>query len=172
MLLSASAKAAFSPVESGNYIYGIPERVTPAILKENYTRMNYVLMNLESVTPAANDPNYIGTGYKIRYESGIGTYKTLTVIVKGELTGNGVINASDYLLLKTAIMGTTVLSEANTIAADLNGDGDLSSNDYIKIKMHFYGKYDIHSDELVIPSEDTSSTGGSSSKEPWTPGWV
>ena len=58
-----------------------------------------------------------------------------TVVVKGDLNGDGVCNAIDYILLKRYTAGNE-LEKLQIAAADMNGDGQVRSADYILMKRY------------------------------------
>lgn len=62
---------------------------------------------------------------------------------KGDLDGNGVLNAQDYLLLKRAVMGTLQLTDAQKKIADVNGDGKVDMIDYAMLKRAVLGTYEL-----------------------------
>ena len=58
-----------------------------------------------------------------------------TVVVKGDLNGDGVCNAIDYILLKRYTAGNE-LEKLQIAAADMNDDGQVRSADYILMKRY------------------------------------
>ena len=65
----------------------------------------------------------------------------------GDIDGNGVIGATDYLLLKRHVLGSLTLTETQKIAADVNGDNEISALDYMLVKRHVLGSFVIGSEE-------------------------
>lgn len=78
------------------------------------------------------------TGDKITVASGSES-KTYTVVIYGDVNGDGKISSLDYVKVKNMIMGTTSLSGAYKLAADVNKDGSVKATDYVKIKNHIMG---------------------------------
>lgn len=73
-----------------------------------------------------------GTGKKIKIED-----KEYTIVMIGDVNGDGKISPADYVKIKNNIMGTNYLGEiAFERAADANGDGKISPVDYVKVKNH------------------------------------
>ena len=60
---------------------------------------------------------------------------------------NGKIDATDYLMIKRAFLGTYDLSDEQMILADVNGNGEIDATDYLMVKRAFLGTY-------VIPGWD------------------
>ena len=61
--------------------------------------------------------------------------------VKGDVNGNGAIDARDVAMIKRAVLGTLTLSEAQRDIADVNGDGKVNAVDYAMGKRAFLGTY-------------------------------
>lgn len=66
-----------------------------------------------------------------------------TPLALGDLSGNGKIDVTDYMMLKRAVLGTLNLSEQQREVADINGDGKVNSVDYIFVKRAVLGTYVI-----------------------------
>ena len=73
--------------------------------------------------------------------------ETIPVIVpafvKGDVNGNGVVDANDYALAKRHCLKTYTLSEEMVMRADLNGNGKLEASEYAMIKRHVLGTFEI-----------------------------
>lgn len=63
--------------------------------------------------------------------------------VKGDVNGDGVVNATDYLLLKRAVLGTVQLTDAQKEVADVNGDGKVDAIDYTLVKRAVLGTFKL-----------------------------
>lgn len=62
------------------------------------------------------------------------------VVVKGDVNGDGLIYATDYVKIKNHIMGKTTLTKAYLLAADINNDNRIYATDYVRIKNYIMGK--------------------------------
>lgn len=63
---------------------------------------------------------------------------TLTLIVTGDLNGDGNITITDMLMIKSAVLGES-LSDTAAAAADLNYDGKITITDFLKAKSCLLG---------------------------------
>jgi hypothetical protein len=61
----------------------------------------------------------------------------------GDVDGNGVIDTTDYMRVKSAFLGEYDLNEDEFWAADVDQNGLIDTTDYIRIKAHFLGDYVI-----------------------------
>ena len=84
--------------------------------------------------------NSIATGMEVRLVVNGQTVKSLSVVVTGDINGDGNITLSDMLMIKSHILGKTTLSGAAALAADTNDDKALSITDFLQIKAHILGK--------------------------------
>lgn len=82
----------------------------------------------------ANDGAVIGTGCVVQYRNSDNVViESVTVVIKGDTTGDGIVSAADGISSKLALKSTAGLSEAATLAADTNDDGILSATDYVEM---------------------------------------
>ena len=78
---------------------------------------------------------YIGTGMIIEKKSGTEVYN-YTLVVKGDISGDGIIGSFDVLQLRRYIVRLATLSEPAKLAADVNGDNSVGSLDALKMRRH------------------------------------
>lgn len=102
--------------------------VTPEVkakdIKAHLTDANIIDLSGNEV----NDDKSLGTGYMIN--------KKYTIIKQGDCNGDGEITASDYVLIKNDIMGSTLLNETLSKGADYNQDGEITASDYVLVKNY------------------------------------
>jgi len=67
------------------------------------------------------------------------TVSEYTIIVLGDINGDGNISMSDVIKLRKHIAGITSLNEIESIAANVNKDKTLSMSDVIKLRKHIAG---------------------------------
>lgn len=80
------------------------------------------------ITDTAN----VGTGYTLTLND-----KTYTIVVLGDVSGDGKASAGDYVLIKNHIMQTNLIKDSlSQNAADVNKDGKISAGDYVLIKNY------------------------------------
>ncbi|HBR30990.1 MAG TPA: hypothetical protein DD733_02790 [Clostridiales bacterium] len=94
---------------------------------------------LDSKNNQLAENSFIGTGCVIRQGN-----NSFTVIIKGDINGDGIVNAKDYLLVKRAYLDTLTLTETQRKAACLEDTTEPTSKDYLKIKRHFLGTFNIY----------------------------
>lgn len=80
----------------------------------------------------------VGTGCVIYYNS-----SNYTVVIKGEVNGDGKIDSKDYLFVKRGYLGTYKFSACQLKAACLENTPLPTAKDYFKIKRHFLGTYNL-----------------------------
>lgn len=92
-----------------------------------------------SVSPVETS-TVVGTGQVIQLMDGETVKDCVTVVVAGDLNGDGVVSVSDMLLVKSHLLKKTTLNELAQLAADVSGDGEISITDFIQIKAHILNK--------------------------------
>lgn len=85
------------------------------------------------------DDKKIGTGCVI--SNGELRY---TVILKGDLNGDGAVGSVDYLMTKRIFLGTYLPDTLQKRAAALTDGLTPKAADYLKIKRHFLGTYNLY----------------------------
>ena len=69
--------------------------------------------------------------------------ETYTIIIYGDVNGDGKIYATDYVKIKNHIMDTEKLNGVYAIAADVNRDSKVYATDYVKVKNYIMGTGEI-----------------------------
>ena len=85
----------------------------------------------------------IATGMVIKLTDGKTVVQQLTIVVTGDVNGDGFADVSDILTIQSYILKKTTLSSYKLKAADCNGDGDSDVSDILTIQSHILGKTSI-----------------------------
>lgn len=115
----------------------IPE-VTGKIISEELNIKNYTIIDLKQ--NKIKDDELVGTGYKITDTDKNEIY---TIIKLGDVNGDGIVKATDYMKIKNYIMNVSELDKYQKEAADVNKDGNVKATDYMKIKNFIMGNSNI-----------------------------
>jgi len=94
------------------------------------------------IIPAKGE--FVGTGSMFKDQN-----INYTVIVLGDINGDGKIQASDYALVKGVFAGASIGKEG-LVAADVNEDGRVTTADHIAIKKCVGGTYELWSAESYV----------------------
>lgn len=84
----------------------------------------------------------IGTGYKVSINNSE-TIEVLDVVIKGDTSGDGVINALDLLQIQKNILGTFNLNGAYKEAGDTSGDTQINALDLLQVQKSILGTFTI-----------------------------
>ena len=80
------------------------------------------------------DNELVGTGCEIRlYYNGV-LYDSYTVVITGDVNGDGKVTITDYLQIKERILNAKTLTPSKEYASDVNGDGKVTITDYLRLK--------------------------------------
>lgn len=115
-------------------IVGLQVNTTVSQIKNKLSGMTVTVSN-------ANDNSIIKTGQKITIINGDETY-TYTIVVKGDVDGDGILGATDYVKIKNYIMekSGSDLNIAQSLAADADNNGAIGATDYVIIKNSIMGR--------------------------------
>lgn len=138
----------------------VPQSITSSVytISEGYIRKIPVGTKVETLVSGVNESGYItvyngdtvvagatpvSTGMTVKLEYNGNPIQILTVVVTGDVNGDGGITITDALQIKTYLLQKGSLSEAGIIAADTNGDNTVSITDFLQVKAKLLGKNDI-----------------------------
>lgn len=78
---------------------------------------------------------------------------------KGDINGDNLITASDYLFVKNLFLSGEILSMKKSIFADIDNNGKIESADYLMMKSHFLGNITISKDGFYNEKDITGYNG-------------
>lgn len=86
----------------------------------------------------------VGTGdvVNVYYDDAAGThtlYGSYTVLIYGDVNGDGAIKITDLIKIRNQLLGTGILTDAYYAAADVNRNGSVQITDLIKVRNHILG---------------------------------
>lgn len=105
----------------------------------NYPALVKVYNGGAEVTGSA----HVGTGMTAKLTVDGNVLQSLTIVVTGDVNGDGKITLTDFVQLKAHLLGKTVFSGGCAHAADVNGDGKITLTDFVKVKACLLGKETI-----------------------------
>ncbi len=86
-----------------------------------------------------------GTGCVVKYLSSTGeVYASATVVVPGDITGDGAVNTTDLVCTKKFIGVGYDKSNPFNVAGDITGDSIVNTTDYLTIRKHCSGVNKIY----------------------------
>lgn len=84
----------------------------------------------------------IGTGNVVTVSGGAGT-ATYTIVIYGDVSGDGDIGIRDLVAMKKQVLSQSQLTGAYFTAADVDGDGKITIKDLVTVKKHILGQQNI-----------------------------
>ncbi|HAN21899.1 MAG: hypothetical protein A2Y15_06165 [Clostridiales bacterium GWF2_36_10] len=142
-------------------LFGVP-------LETNYSDFLLLLRSEAGITVKDKNGNiktsgFIVTGDVLEKTVGAEVTDTKTIVVEGDVNGDGKITGTDYLLIKRTYLGTYTLAGEYKRAACVTNEVSITPQDYLKIKRNFLGSYNIHTKyERVIEEYDMTFQAASS----------
>jgi len=123
------------------YIYGVSPSCTVADFLRNISNTNAYVYDKNDIQ--LTDTDLVTTGSRLYLIEGDTVTNSMGIVIKGDINGNGKIDAADYLYLKRYLLGTISLEGASLKAAFVSGESNISVTDYIMIKRQYLGTYTI-----------------------------
>ena len=131
------ADGTLSGVEPGTTLERFTEKLGPA------ETAGWELTDAEGNEKAAG--SLIGTGDQLRLSAPNGAlWACVTVVIRGDVNGDGNIKMTDLIRLRNHILGDDPLAGAYFAAADVTGDGSVKMTDLIRVRNHILG------DDLIV----------------------
>lgn len=119
-----------TPTPSGNYLTGVsPSTSVSAMNRAGYT----IYSGSAKVTSGL-----VGTGM-----TAVSSSATVTIVVTGDVSGDGKITITDVVKLQKSVVGSGSLSGAYAKAADINGDGKVTITDVVQAAQVTVGQRTI-----------------------------
>ncbi len=133
-------------VDHGNkYIQNIGAGTTAATLKTNICEATSSISVATAGGVNVADSGILGTGYTVK----VGNGNKYTLIVAGDVNGDGAITGSDYLAVMNHVNGNSTLDGTELMAADADRSESVSSTDYIGITTYLKGASSMAVTELT-----------------------
>ena len=114
-------------------------------MNKQYTELSNEMSTKDvstSVKMVDENNNVLATGDVITFSSGDNKLD-LTVVIKGDASGDGKVTAFDYLKIKNYIMETGTLDGAYKEAADVDNNNQVTAFDYLNIKNYIMGNNSV-----------------------------
>lgn len=110
-----------------------------SFLQQFNERAYLKLLAADSGTEIRSDAP-VGTGMRVAIMDGASVKAIYTVIVTGDVNGDGKITLTDMVKVKAVLLNKEGLSGIYHTAGDVDGNAKLTLTDYIKIKSHVLKK--------------------------------
>ncbi len=123
----------------GTYITNLSLNTTIDTLKNKTNGSELTFKNASGST--LGNTEKITTGTAITFSTG----ETYTIVIYGDLTGDGLINSADLLRMRQYLLGQVSLSGAYLESAKLvNVSGNINSADLLRLRQYLLGQKDIN----------------------------
>ena len=123
----------------GNMVTNFSVGETVGDLKKKTNAGEVTIKNANGAV--VGDSEKIGTGYTMTFKNG----ETVTIVLYGDLNGDGEISLSDLLKMKLFLLNKTNLTGAYLESAHVHTiSGNISLSDLLRLKLHLLGKKNIN----------------------------
>ncbi len=124
--------------DSLGYLRRIAFETSVESASKEFTNDSLKYFNISGTELKSSD--YIGTGTKIKLFNGSSAVDTRTVVVTGDMTGDGIINNRDVAMINKKLIDKADAQECQMLAIDVNGDGYVNNKDAAMIARYLVGK--------------------------------
>lgn len=130
--------SSLSKDEDGNIREVKVDKNTVAEMKTNFANTNIIFRNADG--EELSDGDVVGTGATIELVINGEISDSATVIMSGDVTGDGKINNRDAAMITRYLVGKEVITKYQLSAIDVNGDGSFNNRDAAMISRYLVGK--------------------------------
>lgn len=124
-------------VRSGQLL-NVTDKDTVAAVKAQF-KYPVVILNKNGGTMA--DTAVVATGATVCLAAD--QNEKVVIVMRGDVNGDGKVNTTDYVRIKSYFLKTVQLTGAYASAADCDGDGKITTADYLRVKSYFLKKLDL-----------------------------
>ena len=115
-------------IDSQGYLRRIP------VSKDNTNTVEFVASQFDNASAALKfivleSTDLVGTGTVIYLISGGKAIDSITVVMTGDINGDGKVNMRDVAYLSRSFVKKENIDEIQSVAADVNGDGKVNNRD-------------------------------------------
>lgn len=126
-----------------NYLFGIKVGTNVSEIIGNISSYNHTVeIEIKDKDGNIKTNDIFKTGDTVKIKGNDGE-KVYTVLIYGDVNGDGKISAIDYVNVKNYIMKSSNVIGVYAIAADVNKDDKVNAVDYVQIKNNIMGKNTI-----------------------------
>lgn len=117
---------------SGSYLRAISLETETKTLQSHLKPSEFVTIHKGSATASG----LVGTGMTVDFAPAGKVTQTLTVVVTGDLNGDGKCTLTDMVQLRSHLLKKSTLKNAALQAADVNGDGSCTLTDMVQLRAY------------------------------------
>lgn len=120
------------------YLRRIALKISVEIASKEFTNDNLKFFNIDGNELKSSE--YIGTGTQVKLFNGSNAVDAKTVVVTGDMTGDGIINNRDVAMMNKKLIDKADAQECQMLAIDVNGDGYVNNKDAAMVARYLVGK--------------------------------
>ena len=129
--------------ENEGTLSGFTLGMTYGELKNIVSQSSQGTVKLYDGSSEAADTAVLATGQILVHNDGE-TEESYTVLIKGDLDGDGIISTRDYLIYRKTLLGIYEMDPLQIMAACVNGESTISTRGYLIIRKYLLGVLSIN----------------------------
>ena len=126
----------------GNYLTKIKNKTKVSLIKDKILSAKALNVIITKDNKELKNDETIKTGTKITIKTAM-EEKTFTMIVNGDLSGDGEITILDLLQIQKYLLGDKKLSNEALLAGDTSGDGKVTILDLLQVQKYLLGDKEL-----------------------------
>ncbi len=135
ILLKSNSKLNYDDL---GFLRRIKYRTDVQTVANEFENTDLSFFNVEGTKLGETD--FVGTGAQVKLFDGDNVIDSKTVVVTGDLNGDGIINNRDVAMMNRKVAELITLEDYQAMAFDANGDGAVNNKDVALIARFLVGK--------------------------------
>lgn len=131
--LELTAESGYSINTEDKYLLEVSAGTKPSALLANFKNAENIKLFNANGEDITNTSGNVGTGCTVKLMNGDDAVDSVTVVIMGDVDGNGRIGAFDYMAIRAHLSGTE-LTGAYYLAADVDGNERIGAFDYMGLR--------------------------------------
>ncbi|MBE6649528.1 MAG: hypothetical protein E7614_08450 [Ruminococcaceae bacterium] len=112
-------------------------------VKGNNASYHFASVDPGTYTLKVSKENHVTAEYTITVTNN-SVIQNVETWLYGDVTGDGIVDSTDFLRIKGHFLGTYKLSGLGLLSGDVTKEGVIDSTDFLRIKGHFLGTYNLY----------------------------
>ncbi len=142
LVLVQDSTYSFASDDGIKYLSGVKELTNVKTVISNFESPEYISV-FDADGNVKSPSDIVGTGFTVKLMDGSTVMDSATVIVLGDVSGDGRIATIDYQRIRAYYLGNYEMSGAHLRAAHVAGNERVATIDYQRVRAHYLGTYDI-----------------------------
>ena len=130
-------------VDENDYLLGVTDKTSLESLLNSFKNAEHIKVHNGKGNEVTSSSELVGTGYTVSLMHGDEIVHKITVVVKGDTSGDGKIGTLDYQRIRAHYLKNFTLEGAYLMAGKVSDRPNIGTLDYQRVRAHYLGNFDL-----------------------------